>query len=78
MKLKELDTLNSILLKAGITSLRDTLCILGAGAAEFGIRWLAMGISEEEKKYKKLCDQIDKALNLPTLDDMLKDGETND
>jgi hypothetical protein len=75
MKLKELDTLNSILLKAKITSLHDTLCILGAGAAEFGIRWHAMGITEEEKKYKKLCDQIDKALKLPSLDDMLKDGD---
>lgn len=75
MKIKELDTLNSILLKSGITSLHDTLCILGTGAAEFGMRWHAMGITEEEKKYHKLCNQIDKALNLQPLDDMLKDGD---
>ena len=75
MNISELLYLKSILLKAGITSLHDTLCILGTGAAEFGIRWHAMGITEEEKKYKKLCDQIDKALNLPSFDDMLKDGE---
>lgn len=72
MKLKELDTLNSILLKARITSLHDTLCILGTGAAELGIRWLTMGNTKEEKKYRKLCNQIDKALNLSSFDDMLK------
>ena len=75
MTLKELDTLNSILLKAGITSLHDTLCILGTGACEMAILYIEHGFPEKEKQMRSLCKQIDKLLGFPSALDMLKDGE---
>ena len=60
MTLEELDTINLITINAGF-NFRDIICMIGCGAAEFGMREAMAG--ENTDRFKTLCDSIDKILD---------------
>ena len=60
MTLQELDTINTIAIKAGF-NFYDIICMIGNGAAAFGALEAMAG--ENTDRFKTLCNSIDKILD---------------